>query len=196
MAFMKACTAVLALASSAAAFPTFSSPWSLSSQNAAPSYASGIVESLAAPPRGWARDDTKVVDKDSALVKLRMHLAHQDMDRFHEAALNIATPGHSMYGGHMSQKEIDGIIAPKDESGEMVMEWLESMGLRSHAYFSTRGDSIIVEAPVAQIERLLDAEYSAYSECSCFVCPVAETPADSPRAHSQHPDRRDRSPHS
>lgn len=176
MAFMKASTVLLVLVSSAVAFPTFASPWSLSSQNA-PSYVSGVVESLATPPRGWARDDTKFVDKDSALIKLRMHLVHQDMDKFYETALNIATPGHSMYGGHMSQKEIDGIIAPKDESGEMVMEWLESMGLRSHAYFSKRGDSIIVEAPVAQIERLLDAEYSAYSECSFSIFPEEKTMA-------------------
>lgn len=193
MAFMKVSTVLLVLASSAAAFPTFSTSWSLSSQNA-PSYASGVVESLAAPPRGWALDDTKAVDKDAALIKLRLHLVSQDMDRFHEAALNIATPGHSMYGGHMSQKEIDGIIAPKDESGAMVMEWLENMGLRSHAYFSKRGDSVIVEAPVAQIERLLDAEYSTYSESSYSLSLMREVSANNP-ARSQHPDWRKRPPY-
>lgn len=163
MTFMKASAVLLALASSVVAFPTFVNPWAQGNAPS-PSYTTAVVESLTAPPRGWALDDTKDVDKDEAVIKLRMHLVHQDMDKFREVALNIATPGHSMYGGHMSQKEIDGIIAPKDESGAMVMEWLETMGLSSHAYYTKRRDSIVVEAPVAQIEKLLDAEYSLYSK--------------------------------
>lgn len=165
MAFLRATSALLALASSVAAFPAFSIPWAASSSQNAPAYVNGVVESLAAPPRDWALDETRVVDKDSAQIKLRMHLVHQDMDKFYETALNIATPGHSMYGGHLSQKQIDGIIAPKDESAALVMEWLETMGLRSYASLSKRGDSVIIEASVAQVERLLDAEYSAYCEC-------------------------------
>lgn len=62
----------------------------------------------------------------------------------------------------MSQKDIDAIIAPRDESGDMVMSWLESAGLRSHASYSPRGDSIIIEASVSQVERLLDAKYEPY----------------------------------
>lgn len=62
----------------------------------------------------------------------------------------------------MSQKAIDAMIAPKDESGTMVMAWLESAGLGGNATYSARGDSIIVDASIAQVEKLLDAEYSAY----------------------------------
>lgn len=164
MAF-RAASVLLALASSVTAFPTFASPWATGSSQNAPVYVNAVVESLAAPPRGWALDETRAVDKDAAQIKLRMHLVHQDMDKFYETALNIATPGHSMYGGHLSQKQIDGIIAPKDESAAVVMDWLETMGLRSYASLSKRGDSVIIEASVAQVERLLDAEYSAYCEC-------------------------------
>lgn len=166
MGLLKGAAVLLALASSVTAFPTFTNPWSsasASSQNA-PAYVNGIVESLSSPPRGWVKDDTRVVDKDAAMIRLRMHLVHQDMGKFYEVALNIATPGHSTYGGHMSQKMIDAIIAPKDESGDMVMEWLANMGLSSYASYSNRRDSIIIEAPVAQIERLLDAEYSTFCE--------------------------------
>lgn len=74
----------------------------------------------------------------------------------------IATPGHHQYGSHMSQKAIDAIIAPKDESGELVMAWLQSAGLSDHATYSVRGDSIVVDASVSQIEKLLDTEYTAY----------------------------------
>lgn len=63
----------------------------------------------------------------------------------------------------MSQKSIDAIIAPRDESGDMVMSWLEAAGLRGHASYSPRGDSIVVEASVAQVERLLDATYEPFA---------------------------------
>lgn len=169
MALLRASAVLLALASSVTSIPTFAGLWSSYSTGGshsirAPYDDSSIVESLSGPPRGWLQDDTKLVDKDAARIKLRVHLVNQDMDKFQELAMNIATPGHGMYGQHMSQKMIDGIIAPKDESGEMVMEWLADKGLGSYATYSNRGDSVIVEASVAQVEKLLDAEYSAFCE--------------------------------
>lgn len=158
MGLFKAASVLLALASTAASFPTFGNPFK---QNV---YETKVVESLASPPRGWTKDDSRYVDKENASIRLRMHLVHQDMDKFQELAMNIATPGHSQYGGHLSQQAIDAIIAPKDESGDLVMGWLESMGLRSQATYSTRGDSILIEASIAQVEKLLNAEYSPYCE--------------------------------
>jgi tripeptidyl-peptidase-1 len=56
------------------------------------------------------------------------------------------------------------MIAPKDESSELVMDWLNSQGLSSHATLSARGDSVIVEASISQIENLLNAKYSAFGK--------------------------------
>lgn len=162
MGFLKAASVLLSLANAASAIPAFTNPWSASTSSDV--YVNHVVESLASPPRGWVKDESRVLDKDEASIRLRIHLARQDMDKFYEVALNIATPGHAQYGDHMSQHHIDAIIAPKDESGSMIMEWLETKGLRSHASYSKRGDSIIIEASVAQIESLLDAEYSVFSE--------------------------------
>lgn len=165
MGFRKTASVLLGLATAASAFPAFASSWS-SASTASDVYVNRVVESLAAPPRGWVKDDSRALDKDEAAIRLRVHLARQDMDKFYEVALNIATPGHAQFGEHMSQHHIDAIIAPKDESGAMVMEWLEAMGLRDHAEYSKRGDSIVIEASISQIERLLDAEYSAFCESS------------------------------
>lgn len=82
--------------------------------------------------------------------------------------IQIATPGHELYGSHLSQTAINSIIAPKDESSDLVMDWLKSAGLGSHASLSARGDSVIVEASISQIEKLLNAEYSAFGEISRF----------------------------
>ncbi|KAE8454669.1 hypothetical protein EG329_000292 [Mollisiaceae sp. DMI_Dod_QoI] len=124
---------------------------------------SRIVEKIQFPPAGWTKDESARLDKDSSLMKLRIHLVHQDMDKFHELAMNIATPGHDLYGKHLSQEVIDAMIAPKDESTELVMQWLRSEGLIGHASISPRSDSVILEASIAQVEKLLHAKYEAFS---------------------------------
>ena len=60
------------------------------------------------------------------------------------------------------------MIAPKDESNDLVLQWLETEGLKSCSSSSGRGDSIIVEASVTQAEKLLNAEYSAFGNLTIF----------------------------
>ena len=69
-----------------------------------------------------------------------------------------------MYGSHLEQKVIDAMIAPKDESRSLVLQWLDSEGLSEYAKMSPREDSIVVQASVTQIEKLLSADYGAFGE--------------------------------
>ncbi|KAN0089028.1 subtilisin-like protein [Hyaloscypha variabilis] len=118
------------------------------------SFKTSIREKLAGPPTGWVQDPSANVDKNS-MMSLRIHLVHQDMDKFHELAMNL-------YGSHLSQQVIDSMIAPKDESRNLVLQWLNIEGLTNYSSLSTRGDSIIVKASISQIEKLLDAEYNSF----------------------------------
>jgi tripeptidyl-peptidase-1 len=61
------------------------------------------------------------------------------------------------------------MITPKYESRELVMQWLNLEGLGEHASVSPRMDSIIVQASISQIERLIKAEYSAFGETFPFT---------------------------
>jgi tripeptidyl-peptidase-1 len=56
------------------------------------------------------------------------------------------------------------MIAPKYDSRELVMKWLNSEGLGKNASLSSRADSIIVQASVNQIERLLNADYAPFGK--------------------------------
>ena len=47
---------------------------------------------------------------------------------------------------------------------ELVEQWLKSEGLSEHSTVSPRADSVIVEASVAQIEKLLNADYEAFGK--------------------------------
>jgi tripeptidyl-peptidase-1 len=61
------------------------------------------------------------------------------------------------------------MIAPKDESSDLVMQWIESEGLGDFATFSPRLDSIVVEASISKIERLLNAEYSPFGKLPTVI---------------------------
>jgi tripeptidyl-peptidase-1 len=54
------------------------------------------------------------------------------------------------------------MIAPKDESRDLVMQWLENNGLGENAELSPRSDSVIVKATITQVEKLLNAEYRPF----------------------------------
>lgn len=76
-----------------------------------------------------------------------------------------------MYGSHLSQEVINKIIAPKDESTESVMAWLKSEGLTGE--MSPRADSVIVEASISRVEKLLNAKYEAFGKPThlALTCP-------------------------
>jgi hypothetical protein len=62
----------------------------------------------------------------------------------------------------MTHEEILAMIAPAEESGDLVMQWLESELSDIDAKMSQTGDYVTVEASVKEIEQLLDAEYSVF----------------------------------
>jgi tripeptidyl-peptidase-1 len=54
------------------------------------------------------------------------------------------------------------MVAPKDESKDLVFQWLESAGLSSNAALSR--DSVVVKATIADVEKLLKTEYVGYGK--------------------------------
>jgi len=56
------------------------------------------------------------------------------------------------------------MIAPKDESRDLVLQWLNHEGLGDYSSVSPRADSIIVQASISQIEKLLNAEFLAFGQ--------------------------------
>lgn len=84
MGLLHAASLLLALASTTLSFPT-------SGSQDVQKNSVVVVESLSAPPRGWVKNETQQVDKEASQIRLRMHLVHQDMDKFHEVAMNVCS---------------------------------------------------------------------------------------------------------
>ena len=144
-------------------------------------FANTIVEKLAAAPVGWVRDSSAKLDKDSTSITLQVHLVNQDMDKFHDLAMNvrpspegqhrqfqantneqIATPGHAQYGNHLDHETILAMVAPKQESSDLVKQWLTKEISSPEAKITTKGDYVTIQASVKTIEKLLNAEYSVF----------------------------------
>lgn len=70
---------LVALSSCAYGSPTFGSS----------GHETRVVEKLESPPAGWKKDQSIHLDKDSLLMKLRIHLVPQDMNKFHDLAMNV-----------------------------------------------------------------------------------------------------------
>lgn len=52
-------------------------------------FKSSVVEKLKGPPVGWVKDEAAKLNKDATSVTLKIHLVNQDMDKFHELAMNV-----------------------------------------------------------------------------------------------------------
>jgi hypothetical protein len=56
------------------------------------------------------------------------------------------------------------MIAPKGESRDLVLSWVEEAGLSRYASSYPSSDSVVLEASISQIEKLINAEYSSFGE--------------------------------
>ncbi|KAK9785893.1 putative Peptidase S8/S53 domain-containing protein [Seiridium cardinale] len=151
---------VAALAAGSLAFPTFGFG---GNKRSADFTKTSVFESISAAPSRFAKQDVAGFSKDDSTLELRIKLAQQNMADFHDLALNIATPGHELYGKHLSQAEIDSKIAPKDESKSLVLDWLSQEGLAENATISARGNTVIVKASISKVEKLLQTDYNVFA---------------------------------
>jgi tripeptidyl-peptidase-1 len=71
-------SAVLALSSTSFALPAKDA-----------SLKSIVREELAGPPAGWVKHESAKVNKETSTMSLMIHLVHQDMDKFHDLAMNV-----------------------------------------------------------------------------------------------------------
>ncbi|KAK6509659.1 hypothetical protein TWF481_004390 [Arthrobotrys musiformis] len=116
-------------------------------------------ETLPSAPRGWKEVSNRAVDL-STPIKLRIHLTQQNVHQFEKALIDMSTPGHSSYGNHMNQAQIDDILRPHEDTTTAVKSWLESKGFGNELSF--RNDWIVVSTTIGKAESLLQAKYKVF----------------------------------
>jgi tripeptidyl-peptidase I len=90
------------------------------------------------------------------------------------ALIHYSDPSHERYGAHLSQAEVNELIAPNLESIDQVNAWLATHGLYDeHLTRSPAGDWIKVKVPVSLAEEMLDTvghlDTALYTELCLMV---------------------------
>jgi tripeptidyl-peptidase-1 len=120
------------------------------------SQAYSVYESINQTPAGWTKDQRAAVDEN---LQLKIALKPSNYEAFEQQALDIATPGHALYGKHMTREEVKQWIKPPTEATDAVMRWIQSAGITD---IQDDGDWIHLNAPVEKAERLLKTDFHIY----------------------------------
>jgi tripeptidyl-peptidase I len=73
----------------ALSWPTFAFPTSENAARGSRTFKTSIFEKLNGPPAGWIKDEGANIDKDASMIRLRIHLVQQNMEKFHDLAAKV-----------------------------------------------------------------------------------------------------------
>ncbi|KKA20298.1 Tripeptidyl-peptidase I [Rasamsonia emersonii CBS 393.64] len=137
-----------------------------------------IVERLQTVPDGWIRGSPP---SPSTLMQFRLAIRQERAAEFEQLAINIATPGHEMYGKHMKRDEIKAFLRPSSEISEIILSWLKSEGV-SEDLIEDNGDWIKFIVPVKQAERMLDTRFYYFRDTITGMYKIRTLEYSVPRA--------------
>jgi len=83
-----------------------------------------------------------------------------------DALYEVSNPGHQKYGAHLSKEQIAELVAPHQDTLELVHSWLEHHGVPSSSISTSHGGGwlSITGVPVSQANELLCASYQLYRQ--------------------------------
>lgn len=112
------------------------------------------VKESVVPPRVWALHSSPPPDH---IISLRIGLPQEKFHILEEHLLEISDPDHDRYGAHLSKEEVHELLAPPQESVELVSEWLASHGIvEGDLVRSPAKDWVTIRVPVSLAEKMLD----------------------------------------
>ncbi|KAF4631648.1 hypothetical protein G7Y89_g6475 [Cudoniella acicularis] len=109
-------------------------------------------------PRKWKNIGRAPADHR---LHLQIGLKQDNFDELDRHLYEVSDPEHTRYGQHLSFEEVNELVKPKDETLDLVHEWLLLNGVGEFDY-SPAKDWINIYIDVASAERLLDTEYSVF----------------------------------
>ncbi|KIP08279.1 hypothetical protein PHLGIDRAFT_88390 [Phlebiopsis gigantea 11061_1 CR5-6] len=115
------------------------------------------VKETVTPPREWSQAYKAPSD---LTIDLRIALPQQNFALLEQHLYEVSDPFHERYGQHLSQADVNELIAPHPHAVDQVEQWLESHGLsRDSISRSSAGDWLRVKVPVSKAEEMLNTEY-------------------------------------
>ncbi|CAK3804726.1 tripeptidyl-peptidase 1 precursor [Lecanosticta acicola] len=109
-------------------------------------------------PRTWSRVGEA---SKSDMIHLQIGLKQQNEGEIERHLVEVSDPSHQRYGQHLSPAEIHEIIAPSQETQDLVKEWLAEHGV-TNAVHNHAKDFIHVLVPIEKAEQMLQTSYSTF----------------------------------
>ncbi|KAK1984225.1 peptidase S8/S53 domain-containing protein [Colletotrichum cereale] len=113
------------------------------------------VEHARTPPSEWTRSrpaDPSHVFNLSIAVDKSLHVE--------QALYGVSTPGHELYGKHLSQDEAQALLNPDGEARDAIMSWLLERGNMDPADVVSDNHWIRLQTTVRDADELLHADYA------------------------------------
>ncbi|TID01666.1 Tripeptidyl-peptidase sed2 [Colletotrichum higginsianum] len=113
------------------------------------------VEYARAPPSQWTR--SRPADPDHLFS---LSIALDKSRQVEEALYSVSTPGHELYGKHLSQIEAQLLLNPDSEALDAVVSWLVEHGNADAAAINIDDHWIRLKTTVRDANMLLDADFA------------------------------------
>ncbi|KAI0783459.1 subtilisin-like protein [Abortiporus biennis] len=123
-----------------------------------------LHEKRAAEPIDWFRERRLEAHK---ILPMRFGLTQKNLHKLEEMLMAVSHPTSPNYGKHLSPEEIVETFAPNSETIDTVSNWLVESGINKERLRLTPSKGWIeVNATVAEVEDLINAEYHVYTHPS------------------------------
>ena len=112
------------------------------------------VKEIVLPPHGWIKHSTPSPDHT---IALRIGLPQPNFHVLEKHLYEVSDPDHERYGAHLSKEEVENLVAPHQESVDLVDEWLQSHGIGENDLVrSPAKDWVTLKIPVSLVEKMLN----------------------------------------
>jgi len=111
------------------------------------------VKETVIPPRGWVQHSTP---PSHHTIVLRIGLPQPNFHVLEKHLYEVSDPDHERYGAYLSKEEVETLVAPHQESIDIVDEWLQSHGIGENDLArSPARDWVTIKIPVNLAEKML-----------------------------------------
>jgi len=99
--------------------------------------------------------------KSNEPLKMTIAIKQRNLDQLERTLMSVSDPRSGHYGEHLTNDQVQQLVAPNPESISLVADWLNEHGITSWES-SSNGDFFQFVAPVSTVEELLSAEYHSF----------------------------------
>lgn len=115
-------------------------------------------------PPGWWKHRKLAADE---VLPMRIALTQPNLDQGYNYLMEVAHPTSEKFGQHWTAKQVAETFAPKEETIEVVRNWLVSSGISADRISQSQSLGWLhFDLTVGEAERLLKTEYHVYKHKS------------------------------